>query len=133
MIDGLLNLDWAGVGLAAIASGCTALSSLDLTDCLQLRDQDIRSFAWAASEGVLRRFPDAKRDAELLMQRLWGGGTRFHVDPRVPHATDVLLVVMRSWAIHCVVYCCVRLAPTLLWRLQLGTLWVPRCALPVLA
>ena len=63
----------AGVGLAAIASGCTALTSLDLTDCLQLRDEDLRAFAWGASEGVLKRFPDPKRDAELLMRKLWGG------------------------------------------------------------
>ncbi len=122
------------MGLAAIGSGCTGLTSLDLTDCLQvcsspthcccsceptappqlhllakdevclcgsrwsrvrplgswgvtasplclfchlfqLRDEDLRAFAWSASEGVLKRFPDAKRDAEILMQQLWGLGS----------------------------------------------------------
>jgi hypothetical protein len=76
----------AGVGLAAIASSCTALTSLDLTDCLQLRDEDLRSFAWGSSEGVLRRYPDPKRDAELLLRKLWGDGAVAATKPTTPQA-----------------------------------------------
>jgi hypothetical protein len=60
----------SGVGLANIASGCTALTSVNLTDCLHLRDEDLRAFAWGSSEGVLKRFPDPIRDAAIVMRRL---------------------------------------------------------------
>ena len=45
---------------------------MDLTDCLQLRDEDLRAFAWASSEGVDRKFPDPKRDQERALKKILG-------------------------------------------------------------
>lgn len=66
----------AGVGLASIGAGCTALTHLNLTECLQLRDPDLRAFGWGCSEGVDKKFPDPARDRERALRKILGARAR---------------------------------------------------------
>lgn len=55
----------SGTGLNALASGCLFLEELDLTDCMQLTDSDMRTLGWGACEGVWERQQDSATEYGL--------------------------------------------------------------------